>query len=82
MFLVVWEIIICQDRPWTHIIIERLRQECLRCAGFDHHLSSDYAGGSGEGGCWPNADEKCIVTIADAIAVVRRRVTFFCAILP
>ena len=37
-------------------------------SGFDHHLTSDYAGGSGEGGCWPNADEKCIVTIADAIA--------------
>jgi hypothetical protein len=37
-------------------------------SGFDHHLTSDYAGGSGEGGCWPNADEKCILTIADAIA--------------
>jgi hypothetical protein len=37
-------------------------------SGFDHHLTSDYAGGSGEGGCWPNSDEKCIVSIADAIA--------------
>ena len=31
-------------------------------------LMSDYAGGTGEGGCWPKADESCIVTIGNAIA--------------
>ena len=31
-------------------------------------LMSDYAGGTGEGGCWPHADESCIVTIGSAIA--------------
>lgn len=31
-------------------------------------LMSDYAGGTGESGCWPNSDESCVTTIADAIA--------------
>ena len=31
-------------------------------------LMSDYAGGTGESGCWPNSDESCIVTIGAAIA--------------
>ena len=31
-------------------------------------LMSDYAGGTGEGGCWPKGDETCIVTIGNAIA--------------
>ena len=30
-------------------------------------LMSDYAGGTGEDGCWPDSDESCIVTIANAI---------------
>ena len=36
------------------------------------HLTSDYAGGGpnggGYGGCWPDSSDKCIVTIAQAIA--------------
>eukprot|EP00041_Stephanoeca_diplocostata_P031791 m.1000808 g.1000808 ORF g.1000808 m.1000808 type:complete len:580 (-) comp24028_c0_seq12:1391-3130(-) len=31
-------------------------------------LMSDYAGGTGESGCWPHSDESCIVTIGGAIA--------------
>ena len=31
-------------------------------------LMSDYAGGTGESGCWPNSDESCIITIGAAIA--------------
>ena len=31
-------------------------------------LQSDYAGGAGEGGCWPKSDMTCVNTIADAIA--------------
>ena len=36
--------------------------------GVNQDLMSDYAGGTGEGGCWPKSDESCIVTIAAAIA--------------
>lgn len=35
--------------------------------GVNQDLMSDYAGGTGEGGCWPNSDSSCIVTIAQAI---------------
>lgn len=31
-------------------------------------LMSDYAGGTGEAGCWPNSDESCIVSIGQAVA--------------
>ena len=36
--------------------------------GTNKDLMSDYAGGNGEGGCWPKSDDSCIVTIAEAIA--------------
>ena len=32
-----------------------------------HDLMSDYAGSGGEGGCWPEGDASCIVTIFEAI---------------
>ena len=36
--------------------------------GVNTDLMSDYAGGTGEAGCWPNSDASCIKTIAEAIA--------------
>jgi hypothetical protein len=36
--------------------------------GVSTDLMSDYAGGTGEAGCWPSSDESCIVTVAQAIA--------------
>ena len=35
--------------------------------GVDTLLTSDYAGGTGEGGCWPKADASCVRTIFEAI---------------
>eukprot|EP00937_MAST-01D_sp_MAST-1D-sp2_P007217 g7217.t1 len=36
--------------------------------GVTTDLMSDYAGGTGEAGCWPDSDESCVRTIAGAIA--------------
>lgn len=36
-------------------------------------LMSDYAGGTGESGCWPNSDESCIVTIGEAIKLTNAK---------
>lgn len=36
--------------------------------GVTTDLMSDYAGGTGEAGCWPSSDESCVRTIAQAIA--------------
>jgi len=36
--------------------------------GMTTNLMSDYAGGTGEAGCWPNSDSSCVKTIAQAIA--------------
>jgi beta-glucosidase-like glycosyl hydrolase len=35
--------------------------------GMTTDLMSDYAGGTGEAGCWPHSDQSCILTIAQAI---------------
>ena len=35
--------------------------------GVNRNLFSDYAGATGEGGCWPKSDDSCAQTIFEAI---------------
>ena len=40
--------------------------------GVTNQLMSDYAGGTGEAGCWPNSDDSCVSTIAQSIEAANK----------